>query len=108
MPTKLVKIGERAFEGCSSLASLILPSRCEVIGFDAFADCSSLRRIAIPRGMRELEELEVFGGCDALAEISYGGNLEGWEYLTRGKSLTVERSDLSHFSPKIYFMDLKI
>ena len=41
-----------------------------------------------------------------LAEISFGGNEQMFEYLTRGKPITVQKSDLTRFTPKIIFMDL--
>lgn len=100
-------IGRRAFRGCLSLKSLILPVSLLEIGLDAFADCKALRRLALPKGVTELEDLEVFGGCDSLTEISYGGNAEGWERLLRGKTLTVPTSGGDILTPKIYFLDVK-
>ena len=77
------------------------------IGLDAFAGCSALGRIAIPKDLRELEDEDVFGGCDSLTEISFGGSRESWELLTHGKTLTVEKSDLSCFTPTVTFLNLK-
>ena len=107
MPVRLKKIGRRAFAGCSSLRSLILPVGTASIGLDAFVGCSSLARIAIPKKVMELEDTELFAGCDALTEISFGGDESLFENLTRGRTITVQRSDLSLFTPKITFMDLK-
>ena len=107
LPTKLVKIGRRAFKGCSSLTSIILPVGTTVIGFDAFADCSSLTRIAIPKDLREIEDLDAFGGCDSLSEISFGGTKEKWEMILRNRSLTIQKSDCSVSVPKISFMNLE-
>ena len=77
------------------------------IGFDAFSGCSSLRRLAIPKSLREIEDGDAFTGCDSLSEITYAGDKESWEYLNHGRTLTVQRTDLSYFSPKIYFLNLK-
>ena len=107
MPPKLYKIGRRAFKGCASLESIILPITLREIGFDAFAGCRALRRIAIPKGLREIEDDDAFSGCDALEEITYAGNKEGWEYLNHGRTLSVQRGDLSYYSPKVHFLDLK-
>jgi hypothetical protein len=107
MPTKLVKIGRRAFKGCSSLTSIILPVSTAVIGFDAFADCSSLARIAIPKDFREIEDHEAFGGCDSLTEISFGGTKEKWEAIMRGNILSIQKSDCSVAIPKISFMNME-
>ena len=107
MPKKLRKIGRRAFLGCTSLASLILPVGVEAVGLDAFSGCSALRRIAIPKNIKELEDGDVFGGCDALAEISFGGSAAEWDSLTGGKPLAVECSDLTVRLPRVSCLDLK-
>ena len=107
MPTKLVKIGRRAFKGCSSLASIILPIGVGVIGFDAFADCSSLARIAIPKDIREIEDFDIFGGCDSLTDISFGGSRERWEALMGRNILSVQKSDCTVSVPKVTFMNLE-
>ena len=107
MPVRLRKIGRRAFFGCSSLSSLILPVGTASLGLDAFVGCSSLVRIAIPKHLMELEDGDLFFGCDSLSEISFGGSAEMFDSLTRGGTVTVQKSDLSTFTPKIIFMDLK-
>jgi hypothetical protein len=107
MPSKLYKIGRRAFKGCSSLPAVILPISLREIGFDAFSGCSSLKRIAIPKNLREIEDDDAFSACDSLSEITFAGNREQWEYLNHGKTLTVQRSDLSYSSPRVTFLDLK-
>ena len=66
-----------------------------------------MSRIAIPKRLIELEDTEIFDGCESLTEISYGGDREAFESLTRGKTITVQRADLTRFTPKITFMDLK-
>ena len=100
-------IGRRAFKDCTSLDQIILPIGLKSVGFDAFAGCTALRRIAIPRDIRELEDEEVFGGCDSLTEISFGGSQESWEMLCHGKALTVERTDATVHTPKIIFLNIK-
>jgi hypothetical protein len=107
MPPKLYKIGRRAFGGCTSLDNLILPVTLRTIGFDAFRECTSLRRIALPRDLHEIEDDDAFSGCDSLSEIAFGGNRESWEYLNHGKTLTVQRTDLSVITPRVSFLDLK-
>ena len=78
-----------------------------MIGFDAFADCTSLNRIAIPKDLREIEDFDVFGGCDSLAEISFGGSREKWDSIMRGNVLTIQKSDCSITTPKLCFMNLE-
>ena len=107
LPAGLTRIGRRVFKGCSSLKSLILPVTLRSVGLDAFADCSSLSRIAIPRDIAELEDGEIFGGCDSLTDISYGGSRERWELLNHGKTVSVECSDMTVKTPRVTFLNLK-
>jgi hypothetical protein len=106
MPTKLVKIGRRAFKGCTSLDNIILPIGTKSIGLDAFADCTALRRIALPKELSDIEDEDAFGGCDNLTDISFGGTKEAWEMMLHGKTLTLQRSDLTVATPKVAFMNL--
>jgi hypothetical protein len=57
--------------------------------------------------MREIEDEDIFGGCDSLGEISFGGSREGWENIMRGRALTVQKSDLTVSTPKVSFLDLE-
>jgi hypothetical protein len=107
MPTKLSKIGRSAFKNCTSLSSIILPVGTKSIGFDAFAGCTSLMRIAIPRGVTELEDEDVFSGCDSLREISFGGDEDMWKLLTHGRAIVVEDSKQRPFTPTVTFMNIK-
>ena len=103
LPARLARIGRLAFKGCTSLRAIILPYALIEVGFDAFYGCSALKRIAIPKSVKRIEDMEAFGACDSLVEISFGGSVEEWEYLTGGKSITVERSDLSLYTPRVIF-----
>ena len=59
------KLGQSAFEGCSSLTSLTIPSSVTSIGRTAFARCSGLTSIYVyPEKLPTLER-DVFNGCDA-------------------------------------------
>jgi hypothetical protein len=101
------RIPNNAFAGCDKLESVIIPDGVSEIGEGAFADCTSLSRIAIPKDLREIEDNEAFGGCDKLAEISFGGSREKWESVMRGSILTIQKSDCSILTPKISFMNLE-
>ena len=86
---------------------MILPVNVQVIGFDAFADCSSLARIAIPKDIREIEDYDIFGGCDSLTDISFGGTKERWEAMLGRNILSVQKSDCTVSVPKVSFMNLE-
>jgi hypothetical protein len=66
-----------------------------------------LSRIAIPKDLNEFEDGDVFGSCDSLCEISFGGTKEGWERLMRGKALTLQKSDCTVLTPRVSFMNLE-
>ena len=59
------KLGDFAFEGCSGLTSLTIPSSVTWIGLEAFSGCSGLTSIYVYT--KKLPELgpDVFTGCNA-------------------------------------------
>ena len=80
-------IGERAFNGCSSLSSVTIPDGVIHIGFCAFGGCSSLTRIIIPYSVTSIGD-DAFGGCRMLtiycevASEPYGWH-SSWNYSMR-------------------------
>ena len=88
LPSSLRQIGDNAFEGCSSLKSIVLPKHL-MIKTDAFKDCENLstidfhdgisveyfsfrdwtglKEIALPEGLKQ--RLPSFFGCTALKTI---------------------------------------
>ena len=65
LPSGVTEIGEEAFHGCSGLTSLTIPSGVTSIGWHAFYGCSGLTSIYVyPENLPELES-GIFTGCDA-------------------------------------------
>ena len=62
-------IGDLAFEGCSGLTSLKLPSDIRLIGRHAFKGCSGLTSITLPSGVTEIGS-SAFYGCSGLTSIT--------------------------------------
>ena len=62
-------IGDLAFEGCSGLTSLKLPSDIRLIGRHAFEGCSGLTSITLPSGVTEIGS-SAFYGCSGLTSIT--------------------------------------
>ena len=61
----VTKIGDWAFEYCTSLESITIPSSVTKIEFGAFKYCSSLESITIPSSVTEIR-WSAFHGCDKL------------------------------------------
>lgn len=64
----VVEIGDWAFENCSLLTRVSIPSAVTSIGDCAFMGCSSLPTVTIPKRARYVGGL-AFSGCTSLTEI---------------------------------------
>ena len=67
-PDSVTSIGGSAFENCYSLSSLVLPDSVTSIGAWAFFGCSDLADIVIPDGVTSIGNY-AFCGCESLADI---------------------------------------
>ena len=52
---RIVEIGERAFEGCTSLTSVKLPASLKIIRQDAFAGCTSLQKVILDESVTDID-----------------------------------------------------
>jgi len=69
LPASVTQIGEEAFRGCASLASITLPESVTQIGEQAFLGCTSLASITIPESVTQIGG-QAFLGCTSLASIT--------------------------------------
>ena len=67
--TSVLEIGRYAFNGCSKLASIIIPSGVTSIGWCAFRECTRLSSITIPESVTELS-VGVFMNCSSLTSVT--------------------------------------
>ena len=65
----MTSIGDGAFEYCSNLTSITIPSSVTSIGGSAFKYCSSLTSITIPSSVTSIENY-AFYGCESLTSIT--------------------------------------
>ena len=64
----VVAIAPKAFEGCTALRRVILPSSLRLIGEKAFSGCLHIARLVIPGGVSKVGTL-AFANCQELARV---------------------------------------
>ncbi|MBQ6401319.1 MAG: leucine-rich repeat domain-containing protein [Firmicutes bacterium] len=89
LPKTLKAIGSEAFAG-TSLTEVIIPEGVTRIGeqyggesMSAFNQCSELKKVVLPSTLTFISDRE-FGGCENLQEICYRGTEAQWKQLTAG------------------------
>ncbi len=65
----LERIGDWAFESCTSLTSIRIPSTVKVIGDHAFLDCEQLVNVELCEGLERIDAW-AFTGCESLTSIT--------------------------------------
>jgi hypothetical protein len=68
LPASVTQISERAFRGCTSLASITIPESVTQIGEHAFRGCTSLASITIPASVTQIGG-HAFCECTSLASM---------------------------------------
>ena len=69
IPSSVTSIGEGVFEGCSGLTSLTIPSGVTSIGYYAFSGCSGLTSLTIPSSVTSIGD-GAFNGCSGLTSLT--------------------------------------
>ncbi len=72
LPSTVTSVGSRAFYGCTGLTRIELPSRLSTIGSQAFYGCSALTSITLPKGLNDIMS-EAFRGCTGLTNVTMRG-----------------------------------
>ena len=75
MCSGLSKIGVYAFDGCSSLTHVAIPSTVTTIGDMAFQDCHSLKEVQLCEGLRRIGR-RAFRNCPSLLHINVPSTVE--------------------------------
>ncbi len=66
---RITSIGDDAFNGCTSLASITIPDSVTSIGSSAFYNCTSLASVTIPDSVTSIANY-AFEGCTSLTSIT--------------------------------------
>ena len=69
LPTRVIQIGDYAFQKCSNLISITIPARVIKIGKQAFDGCSNLISITLPAGVTEISP-GAFWDCSGLTNLA--------------------------------------
>lgn len=68
-------IGQFAFENCTDLTGVTLPSTLTLVDYKAFIGCSNLMEIVIPDSVTKIGDYAFFG-CESLVSVTFGENVE--------------------------------
>lgn len=68
LPSSITKIENWAFNSCTNLTSIAIPDGVTYIGVRSFGDCQKLQEIAIPSSVTSIENT-AFDSCYELTEI---------------------------------------
>ena len=74
IPSGITSIGSNTFQGCYNLTSITIPSSVTSVGNVAFGGCSSLTSITIPSSVASIGNY-VFQSCSSLTSITIPSNV---------------------------------
>ena len=75
IPSSVTEILASAFRGCSALETVSLTEGLEFIGSNCFQDCSSLTAITIPSSVTKLGA-RMFRGCKSIERVVLGSGIQ--------------------------------
>lgn len=83
IPEGVVRIGEKAFEGCDAFSSVTIPNSVTYIESYAFKGCKGLTEVNIPASVVGIGE-RIFSACDNLSGIFVDSNNSHYSSSTEG------------------------
>lgn len=94
--TNLKSIGDGAFSGCTSLASITIPAGVQAIGANTFKNCGNLSLIGLPVSLTSIGS-DAFDGCPSLSKpgsVNYLGTTAQWNAINMGSGNSVLKDGL--------------
>ena len=83
IPDSVIVIGGSAFSDCTRLKSVIIPNSVKSIGKEAFSDCAALTTVTIGDSVESIGEY-AFYRCTGLTSVYYTGDIAGWCVISFG------------------------
>ena len=74
LPSSITSIEQYAFNGCTNLQSINIPENVNTIGSYAFKDCKNISNISLPSDLSTIN-IGVFSGCSDLQSIVIPDNV---------------------------------
>ena len=98
IPDSVTSIGQGAFSGCTELTSINIPGSVISIGVNAFEGCTSLKSVTIGNGVTTINS-GAFCGCTNLTSITIPDSVTniGWSVFC-GCALTTRQSNYKAFA----------
>lgn len=96
----LKTIGRGAFQGCTSLKSLVLTPSIISIGQSVFQGCTSLESLDLGETITTIPA-QAFYECTALEEIEIPDNINSIGYLAFGKCTALKKAYISYMVSQI-------
>ena len=101
----VTSIGESAFEGCTGLTSVTIPSTVTSIGNSAFKGCTGLTSVTIPSSVTSIGN-SAFEGCNGLTSVTIPSSVtsigENVLFDCNGIEDMVTVNDVFLYLPKTY------
>ena len=102
IPSSVKRIKYYAFEGCTGLTSVTIPSSVTEIGDSAFAGCTGLKSVTIPNSVTEIGNI-AFEGCTSLKSVTIPSSvteigIDAFGGCTGLKSITVDKNNKNYTS----------
>lgn len=70
----VTEIGEKAFQNCNLVKSIIIEEGVGWIGPNAFSGCTNLEKVIFPKSVKSIDD-EVFFGCTSLTDITLSADM---------------------------------
>ena len=75
IPSTITNIGKYAFQNCTALSTITVPSSVTVVDHAAFHNCTSLKDVTVSDGVKIIGDWG-FGGCSSLTNIVIPSSVE--------------------------------